>query len=287
MRFVDASYKIIRDQAYRLAAEYKQRVATPHLVLAIIQTHYWPQNIPASAESFCQAVIKSLPSETNTPPDMTLYAHMVLDQSDDATSLLFYLFWSSWAQDDAFIRTWHQLNWTPPLKVPTPRLKPPQQAAPTDKTAEANVLARWQRSQVLDQQQREWPTRVVEVLRGIDTERIRFVCLYAVDYASFSVVGGIEWMEDRNVPDPTIVRVEIESAGGETPHVWQRTAHESMRNERTQLQRTDYRFIGETPFSLNASDTLWAVAESEQRWCLLPFHSSATDSWRHSNEGPG
>ncbi|MCL4493565.1 MAG: hypothetical protein M1294_01965 [Firmicutes bacterium] len=277
MRFVDTSYEIIRDQAHRLAAEYKQRVATPHLVLAIIQTHYWPQNVPVIAEGFCQAVIKSLPSEVNTPPDTTLYAHMVLDQADDATSLLFYLFWSSWAQDDAFIRTWHQLNWAPPMKVPTPRFNPPHQGASQDRTAEANGSRRWQRSQVRDQQQREWPTQVVEVLRGIDTDLIRFVCLHAVNYSSFSVVGGIEWMEGRNVPDPTIVRVEIEPAGGETPQVWQRTAHESMRNERTQLQRTDYRFIAETPFSLNEFDTLWAVAENGQRWCLLPLHSSATD----------
>ena len=274
MRFIDASYETIRDYANRLAAEYKQRVAAPHLVLAIIRTQYWPQSAPVGAEDFCQAVIQSLPREANAHPEPTLYARMVLDRSDDATSIVFYLFWSPWAQDEAFVRTWHQLQWAPPVKVPSSRSKPLRPPGPMDKADEGKALSRWQRSQVWDRQQREWPTRVREILRGIDTDTIRFACTYAIDYASFSVVGGIGWVENHAMAQPGIRQVEIESMTGGTTRVWQHAVHDSMGD--AQLQRADYRFIGDVPFTLTESDTLWAVSESGQRWCLLPFHSPAT-----------
>lgn len=271
MQVIDPSYRVIRDEAYRLAASYKQRVGTPHLVLAIIHTKNWPHVVPEGAEDFCWAVIKALPPETNTTHGTTLYAQMVLEQSDDATSLVFYLFWSSWEQEDHFIQTWKQLNWAPAVKLPNDRSKPSQQAVIRDKETEASALERQRRSQVSAQQCREWPRQVIEILRGIDTETIRFVCIYAINYVSFSVIGGIEWGDEGTMLQPGIMQIEIESMTGGTPRVWRPKVSEFMADARTQWRRTDYRFMGDTSFTLCESDNLWVITPEGERLQLLPI----------------
>jgi hypothetical protein len=281
MRKIDSSYETIRHEALRLAAEYRQRVAPPHLVWAIIRTHYWPQSVPRGAEGFCEAVSQSLPAEVHSHSEATLYAQMVLERADDATSLIFHLFWSPWAQDEGFIRTWHQLGWAPPIKMPMTQDKPRRSTGPRDEAAEQRALARWQQSQVIDLRRREWPTRVVEILRGIDNASLRFICINAIDYSSFSLVEGTEWrvnpVANQLVAEPSIKHLDITSAAGEVLRVWDCMTYECMCNNQTQLQRTDYRFIGDAPFTLTESETLSAVTENGQRWPLRFLAPSVTD----------
>lgn len=267
MQFIEPSYHAVVQHAYDYAAQHGQRVDSPHLVWAILHTHQWPEPVPPDAETFLQEVIATLRPDAHKSRETTLYAQMVLDRSHDVHGLLFHLFWSPWAQDQTFIHAWHHHGWAPPPSPPDHRPST-LQASSNVETAKAVGAFRRQQREMVQNRRRERPERIIEILRRGRAAGLEFWCTHAIQYASYSVVTGLQWDEASSLGlVPHVVRLEISTPVSNEKRRWTQKRYDSFTDGPVQL--TEYQFIGEETFMLNPEDTLVAVTEGGQTLLLV------------------